>query len=148
MVSMGWSDDPNMRYTNRVVNHLTGSSCSVKHLTIAKFSDDVFCLEGIDFEPGEICTLACRGDRAPVFAQLVCKKGELHPPGFLKKLLVRLRHGQWVQSFLRGKGHNSGAGNQTGHVHLESPKKRFKMFKNVKNKCSILRLLKTVRESS
>ena len=45
-------------------------------------------MEGNSFQENEKCTLACPVEtgKAPVFAELVCKKGELHPPGFLQNV--------------------------------------------------------------
>ncbi|CAG5103156.1 Oidioi.mRNA.OKI2018_I69.chr1.g643.t1.cds [Oikopleura dioica] len=72
--------DPNYKYNKRVVEGLSGTDCNTNNLTIAKFSDDIKCAEG-EFIPEEsMCTLQCVSEgTAPVFAELLCRKGELHP---------------------------------------------------------------------
>ena len=62
---------------------LTGTDCDWNEKTIGDYSDDISCHEGTAFNEDEICTLKCPEGKVPTFAELICKKGELHPPGFL-----------------------------------------------------------------
>ena len=65
---------------------LTGTDCDWNNKTVGVFSDDISCYEEKTlFAEDEMCTLKCPEGKVPTFAELVCKKGEFHPPGFLKK---------------------------------------------------------------
>ena len=77
----GWAGT----YSDFTAN-LPSGPCSVGTVTIANFSEEVFCKEGTDFNEGEICTLECPPGKAPIFAELICQQGELSPPGFFKNM--------------------------------------------------------------
>ena len=63
----------------------TDGPCSIATSTIARFGNDIACAEGETIQHGSMCTLRCPqlSNLAPTFAELECKLGELHPPGFL-----------------------------------------------------------------
>ena len=42
-------------------------------------------IEGTTFSEGDLCTLQCPEGKVPTYAELECKKGEFHPPGFFTK---------------------------------------------------------------
>ena len=73
------------KYTD-TLSELTGTDCDWSNKNRGVYSDDVSCVEdGTAFNEGDVCTLKCPEGKVPTFAELECKKGEFHPPGFLTK---------------------------------------------------------------
>ena len=74
--------DPNFGENGRPLLNRNFNHC--QNLA-ARFGNDIACAEGDTIQHGSMCTLRCPqlSNLAPTFAELECKLGELHPPGFL-----------------------------------------------------------------
>ena len=73
------------KYTD-TIKDLTGTTCDWQNKSRGVYSAEVSCVEGDGvYQQGDRCTLQCPEGKVPTFAQLECKKGEFHPPGFLTK---------------------------------------------------------------
>lgn len=71
------------KYTDWIVD-LGSDGCQAPDNYLYDNGNQSPCIEGWHIAEGDTClTLRCDGDLAPSFADLVCYKGGLHPPGFL-----------------------------------------------------------------